>query len=69
MDQFTADLTKHDQLHVAELAKEEERRAEEERIAEDLRGQIAVMKKEQEELRGRIAELTDAHGKELHRAE
>lgn len=61
MDQLTADLMKRDQLHVAELTKKKERRAEEEYIAEDLWRQIAATKTEQVDLRSRIAELTDAH--------
>ncbi|OAE33503.1 hypothetical protein AXG93_1467s1050 [Marchantia polymorpha subsp. ruderalis] len=69
VDELTAVLAKRDQLHATELAKEKELRAEEEQMAEDLPVQIAAMKTEQMELRGRIAERTDAHSKELQRAD
>ncbi|OAE32279.1 hypothetical protein AXG93_1865s1370 [Marchantia polymorpha subsp. ruderalis] len=49
---------KSDQMHAKELAKVEERRAEDAQIAEDLRRKIAAAKTEEEELRSKIAELT-----------
>lgn len=55
---------KQEQMHADELAKAEEQRAKEARIAEDLRGQIAAAKTGEEELCTKIAELANDHDKE-----
>ncbi|OAE31765.1 hypothetical protein AXG93_4874s1300 [Marchantia polymorpha subsp. ruderalis] len=60
---------KREQLHAKELAKVEVRRAEEARIAEDLQGQIAAAKTEEEELRSKITKLTNDRDKEFKRPE
>ncbi|OAE31832.1 hypothetical protein AXG93_685s1000 [Marchantia polymorpha subsp. ruderalis] len=60
---------KREQMHADELAKVEERRAEEARIAKDLWGKIAAAKSREEELRSKIAELTTDRDKEFTRAE
>ncbi|OAE27566.1 hypothetical protein AXG93_2779s1140 [Marchantia polymorpha subsp. ruderalis] len=62
------DLARPTRLHAKELAKAEEQRAEEARIAKDLRGQIAAAKTK-EELCSKIAELTDDCDKEFKCAE
>ncbi|OAE23091.1 hypothetical protein AXG93_2590s1010 [Marchantia polymorpha subsp. ruderalis] len=59
---------KREQMHADELAKVEERRAEEARIAEDLWGKIAAAKTGEEELRSKIAELTTDPEEEFTRA-
>ncbi|OAE24602.1 hypothetical protein AXG93_2767s1000 [Marchantia polymorpha subsp. ruderalis] len=69
VDELTVASAKRNQLHAEELAKAEERRAKEEHIDKDLRGQIDATKTEQVELWRRIAELTDDRDKELQRAD
>lgn len=56
-------------MHAEELAKAEGQIAEEARIAEDLREQLAATKTEQEELWSRVVELANDRDKEFKRAE
>lgn len=68
VDEKTADLAKRDQLHAAELVKKKECRAVEKQKAEDLQRHIDALKKERMELSSRNEECTDAHSRELQRA-
>lgn len=56
-------------MHADELAKAKERRAEETRIAKDLRGKIAQAKTAEEELCSKIAELMNERDKKFKHTE
>ncbi|OAE29584.1 hypothetical protein AXG93_4003s1050 [Marchantia polymorpha subsp. ruderalis] len=60
---------KREQKHVEELARVEAQRAEEVRIAEELRGKIAEAKTAEEDLCGKIAEIAGKCDMEFRRAE
>ncbi|OAE33728.1 hypothetical protein AXG93_2884s1000 [Marchantia polymorpha subsp. ruderalis] len=60
---------KREKMHVEKLAKLEARRAEEARIAEELRGKLAGTKTAEEDLRREISEIDAKYEMEFRRAE